>query len=450
MRGCPARFKTVFLLLSVAVFSLGGLAIGGGSAGAGIMTHPSASFGSAGLPASGSSSFSVGSIGPFGGTPGGRTTLHPDYILGCPPHCILKVNAIGLPTDPSVGIAFPGYQNSTIVYSTNLSRSFNVSSNTTYSFVIVGPHGYAVSSGSALQQVAVGTANVTVNVQFYRAATTDLTIRESGLFRGTEWCWTFAGVANICSDRSSSRIGNLTQGSYAVAPDPVPGYNLTAPPPTPVILTGAAVTEHVQYAPVRYGVTFLEHGLAPGDRWTVRVASIPGSAPKIRETGTSTGDEIHILLANGTYGYSVKGPHGFIFGCPPHCIPPVSDQFSVSGSSVGVNVTFALATTNVTFEETGLSGQTWGISLNGSAFGWSNRTLETNGTSVTFAGVPNGTYLAYPVSVAGFVTAHAIHLSVHGPRGPITVHYSTAPSAGSRQPVPANGLAAVVRSGPRE
>ncbi|MCI4343947.1 MAG: thermopsin family protease, partial [Thermoplasmata archaeon] len=158
--------------------------------------------------------------------------------------------------------------------------------------------------------------------------------------------------------------------------------------PNPAIGTftvaGASVGTTAILFGVGQAVTFTESGLPSGVTWYVNVS---GQAHLSTTTTLLGGTTLAITLSNGVYPYTVASSD-------KRWAPAYSSPVTVSGSPVGVPVTFTLFTYAVTFSESGLtSGLTWQVTVGGTP-----KSLTTDGgtDSLTFPEA-NGTY-AYVIT----------------------------------------------------
>jgi hypothetical protein len=119
-----------------------------------------------------------------------------------------------------------------------------------------------------------------------------------------------------------------------------------------------------------YAVGISETGLPEGEGWWMDVPALYPSLLTPKPTLTLT-------LPNGTYPYTAATVDANYSA--------VAGAFTVSGQPISVQVRFSRATYLVTFAERGLpSGTEWEVSLNG--------TSMTGTNSLSFGGLPNGTY----------------------------------------------------------
>lgn len=140
-----------------------------------------------------------------------------------------------------------------------------------------------------------------------------------------------------------------------------------------------------------YTVTFLADGLASGDQFCVNIGQ-PGGC------STNSSSIKFTTVPNGTYSYTVS----LAPGTSGYKISPSSGSFTVNGANVTVDITFTpiVTTFYVEFTESGLSGQSWTVTLNGSS-------QSTTGTRIKFTGLSNGTYPYTVTAPSGYTASPA-------------------------------------------
>jgi outer membrane protein assembly factor BamB len=202
------------------------------------------------------------------------------------------------------------------------------------------------------------------------------TFSESGLPTGTPWSVTLGGDYR----GSVTDTLNFTEpnGTYAFQLGEVAGH-LPTPQFGLVNVTGANLSESISFSTATYSVALTEVGLPPGTNWDIYVGEV--------EHGSST-STIDLVVANGTYAYTV--------GAVPGYTPFVTTgSVVVTGANLTRELAFVVATTEVTFTETGLpAGTTWGMDLGGVQH-------LSSTTSVAFS-EPNGTFAYLVRIVAGY------------------------------------------------
>jgi len=231
---------------------------------------------------------------------------------------------------------------------------------------------YVANNGSASVSVLgpAGAAQYTVN------------FTESGLPIGTTWSLTLNGTPLTSS--SASIVTSEPNGTYAFTIDAKTGYT-AAPSSGSITVEGADTSQAITFTPIRatYNVAFVESGLPSGTSWSV---TFNGST---LSSGTATISFPGV--PNGTYSFTVAARTGYT-------IAPSSGSITVSGADKNQAVVFTgiPATYAVAFVESGLpNGTAWSVTFNGS-------TSSSDTDTITFSGVPNGTFSFTVGAVNGF------------------------------------------------
>jgi hypothetical protein len=359
---------------------------------------------------------------PAGGAAPVAVASHPDVVTRCPP-CIINIVSrnlpkvgsgggnVRLPADPSKtlpwGVAVSGVDNGALQTTNTTEISIGDLPNGVYHYLIVGPSGWTAANESG--SVTLNDDNATVATGFTSAPTHDLTVRESGLPKGTLWCATVASALTFCSSFASQHVANLTPATYAFSVAGVPGYSLKYAAPTSVNLTDGSLSVHLIYRTTLYSLTFDESGLAPATVWRLTLFWYGGSPLKNHHESRSTsGTSLVFAVYNGTYNYSIKAPGG-------NGVPKETPVF-VNGSSVTRDLVFTPIPSPVTFKETGLkAGQTWSITID-------NQTYSTNATQLE-VNLTDGKY-GYSIGPPAGFTGHGSPVSVKVDGSPVTVRIS--------------------------
>jgi hypothetical protein len=149
-----------------------------------------------------------------------------------------------------------------------------------------------------------------------------------------------------------------------------------------VNVTGRNVSVSIVFSPSvtvsKYSVIFTETGLVSGI-WYVNLTN--------GQSYYSSSTIITLLLANGTYNYSVSTGNTLFEPSP------ANGTFTVKGSSVAVSIKFSELQFSLQFNETGLpTGSHWSITLNGT-------TESSTSNNISFLVLPGTyTYLIIPPS----------------------------------------------------
>ena len=175
---------------------------------------------------------------------------------------------------------------------------------------------FAVAAGWTVSKLPLGFTPVTISgagkslsVVFKLAkGAHKLTFHEKGLPKGTAWSVTLNGTSPLTdlfnatvTSTASTIVFSVAPGSYNYTVVPVAGFTPTPASGSVSVGPHGGVSVRVAFAPVTYAVTFEETGLAGGSSWKVTVG---------HQTISSTSSSITFQLANGTYTYKVRGPHG--------------------------------------------------------------------------------------------------------------------------------------------
>ncbi len=197
--------------------------------------------------------------------------------------------------------------------------------------------------------------------------------QETGLPTGDRWFVNVSGVGSFNSTTSTLSF-SLSNGSYSYTVSS--GGNYYAPTPGAGSLdeSGSVLTVSVTFQPYSSPVTFHEGGLPAGQRWEVTLGT---------QTLSGTSSTLSFTVLNGSYSFQVGPSKGWLPS-------PSSGTVSVTGSAIGVTLTFSAPQFAVTFLLTSGSPTSWNVSLS------NGLQLNTTAPSLT-AGLPNGTY-RYAVS----------------------------------------------------
>lgn len=282
----------------------------------------------------------------------------------------------GLPTGTSWGVTLGG----STVHSINPSITFSDLETGQYGFEVDAPTGYSVSQSG-------GTINLTgpeppkeLHFSPGGAPTYRVAFTESGLPSGTSWSVTLGGATNS-STSNTITFAEIT-GTYGYAITNVPGWHQTTFPYAGTIaVNGTSVMEPIlAFHQEEYTVPFDEHGIPLGTAWTVTLNGVAQS---------STTATITLTEPNGTYAYTIGDVAGWHITTGSY-----SGSVTVSGGSEAVAVVFSQVLYTVTFSETGLMGEAWSVTFNGS-------TESSVSTSIAFES-PNGTYSYAVGTVPGY------------------------------------------------
>lgn len=248
-----------------------------------------------------------------------------------------------------------------------------------------GTSGFAIDSANGLIYTADRYSSA-LSVLDPAALPQSFSVRfaESGLPTGTPWS---VSVNNtVYSAEEGAVLLGLINGTYSYDVAHVAGY-LASPSSGDLIVNGSGFTITISFEKVEvlYGIDFVSNGLPKGANWSV----IINGTREFAENGTTSFTE-----PNGTYYYNVSSPPGFL-SLPSH------GSTKVTGHLVTVELTFYVATYNISFDEQGLpKAANWSVNLDGSKFSSNTSVISLSGANAK----PNGTY-AYTVLLVHGYTA---------------------------------------------
>ncbi|HEV2165891.1 MAG TPA: YncE family protein [Thermoplasmata archaeon] len=228
--------------------------------------------------------------------------------------------------------------------------------------------------------------NLTILPKWY-----PINLSESGLPSGASWgvraVQSPIGFPTMSTNASHLELGG-PNGSYAF--QVVSADRGFACPGLLATVAGAGVDRSLNFSPVRENLTFVEDGLARGQRWSVDLSG---------RIGHSNSSTIVFAVPNGSYSFTVPGLAGWTTVSP-------AGTAAVLGPTL-ISIGWSRFTYNVTFRETGLpSGSLWGV-LVGSESG------SSSATNFSLA-EPNGSYGVLVEAVPGFVASYAQVFNVNG------------------------------------
>ncbi|MGI0140237.1 MAG: hypothetical protein ACREBT_03690, partial [Thermoplasmata archaeon] len=255
--------------------------------------------------------------------------------------------------------------------------------NGTYNYSIADVAGWHQTTLAYRGSVVVNGSNVVEPTLVFVQVTYTVTFAEGGLATGVTWAVTIAGTLYFAT-APSSVSASLPNGSFTYTISDVPGWHQATLPYTGSgNVSWAPVTEpSLLFTQVAYAVNFNETGL-PSGMWAVTISGAVVTA--------AVGSTITAYQPNGTFAYTVNDYAGY-----HQTTLPYSGSGTVSGAPVNEPImVFSQETYSVTFTASGLTNQTWGVTLNG------NHTTCAGSGTVTFTTV-NGTYNYSIDDVAGW------------------------------------------------
>ncbi len=241
----------------------------------------------------------------------------------------VTISEKGLPSGLvwSVDLVTAGAQVFGLFDSTASSYTVNLPDGT-YALGYDSPTGWVIT-GMPPASLKVDGAPVSVSLTYAMAkGYHKLTFKESGLPTGTAWSVTINGTSPTDWDLNATETSTTTSIVFSVVKGA--GLTYTVTPVSGYVAndkhgTVSGSTVKIKFSPYTFAVTFTEMGLAPGATWDVKIGK------KTYKSDTST---IVVDLGNGTYSYTVKGPHG-------ETPTPSSGTFSVVDNTKGLMISFS-------------------------------------------------------------------------------------------------------------
>jgi thermopsin len=255
-----------------------------------------------------------------------------------------------------------------------------------------------------------------------------VTLSEHGLALGATWTAFVVDPTGMIyydafATNAASQVIYLPTGTYYIEPQPPAEYTAPAAIALHVVGHATRVTIPFRLAPGYSILTFREVGLPAGTSWSVTVNGTTPVTDLYNATATSTGNEIQVLVTEGTYDYSVTGTDAFAPSVP-------TGTLAVTFSHTVV-VHFSLVRYAVTFTESGLpAGAHWALTIEGPVHGpgtlTSSVTVRSAATTAS-SSLPDGTY-EFTVSAPRGYACYVGYFLVAG--GPASVAVSCFASGG--------------------
>ena len=346
----------------------------------------------------------------------------------------------GVPSSKTWSVTLNGNASGAIL-GTTTSTTFQIG-NGTFSYAWGNTAGYHIQSpGTYTGSVTVHGANPsTVSVTFTHETYT-VTFSESGVPSSGTWSVTLNGNASgAIPGTTTSTTFSVGNGTFSYTVGTVSGYTPN-PSSGSVTVNGAnPATVSITFTPVSstYTVTFTESGMPTGAGGGVNFNS-EGLTPF-----TSGGTVAFSGVASGTYPYTITAGAGYALVTSTPTSP-----VTVSGSNVGVTVTFHALYT-VTFSESGVpSSKTWSVALNGNASGailgtTTSTTFQIGNGTFSYAwGSTAGYHIQSPGTYTGSVTVHGANPSTVS----VTFTHETYTVTFSESGVPGSGTWSVTLNG---
>lgn len=279
---------------------------------------------------------------------------------------------LGLPSGTSWSIDF----NNVTESSTTTTIVFEII-NGTYSYAVQLVKGYSASPSSG--DVTVNGGAQSVSIAFTANPVEKFTVEfsEIGLPRFHAWSVTFNGTTETST--GSTIEYSVPNGTYSFNVSVISGYS-SSPHTGSLTVNGANINQVITFTVITYSVTFDETGLPSGTEWYVNITSTSTSSLSSTTSSAATN------LVNGTYNYNIATVNKVYHAN--------GGSFTVDGSAVTIDVTFALVTYQIKFNETGLpTGNVWYVNITGES------SLSATSPSGMTISLDNGSY-SYNVSTS--------------------------------------------------
>jgi hypothetical protein len=227
---------------------------------------------------------------------------------------------------------------------------------------------------------------------------------ETGLPAGLDWQVSVGHATDtyVTDGSTDTLVFGEPNGPYSYSVQDISGWHQSnISYHGTVVVSGASVTEPtLTYSQVTYPVSFTASGLPASETFQVTLGGNPQSLLTDGSPDTLTFSE-----PNGTYAYAIADISGW---------HQTSLAYHGNAIVAGAGITeptlnYVQVTYTIKFQETGLpSGQTWQVTVGGDP-----QSLLTNGglDSLTWSGLPNGTYSYSITDISGF---HEANLAYHG------------------------------------
>jgi hypothetical protein len=251
----------------------------------------------------------------------------------------------------------------------------------------------------------------------------DLLFAERGLPNGTSWSVTLNGTTQVATGPLIRFLVPAGTYNFNAAAS---GYRTEIPPSNAtfgvVTTDGANMTVHAGFSRQSFLLTFHEAGLPLGTGWGVLIGN---------RSETSFSSNVTYSVVDGTYGYLVLAPPGYLTAIPGPAI--------VNGTNTVVLVAMFPQPYPIVFVEFGLpAGANWSVTVSNNTTGFF-QVKASFGSSIIFF-LSNGTYLVTFTLPSGFAAnGSSTSLTVAGEAvpGPVLhVHGPSAPTATGSEPNP--------------
>ncbi len=248
--------------------------------------------------------------------------------------------------------------------------------NGSYSFVVPNELTYYVSNLSGGHIMVNGSQAGSVIYLSFHSVMDQLTIREAGLPVGIAWDYSISG-SSPSTIVANYTVLNLLNGSYTLSFEPsFDSFSGLAYYPLQSLIQislNSSDMVAVNYSAFVYPIVIAESGLPANASWSAIVD---------QKTYYSQSSQISVSMPNGTYSYYI--PNVYV-----NYYPNVRDgNLTVSGFPVNLPIKFHEQNYTVMFQETGMVGVGWNVTVSNSTVKLSK---STTATSIEYS-LPNGSY----------------------------------------------------------
>jgi YVTN family beta-propeller protein len=259
-----------------------------------------------------------------------------------------------------------------------------------------GPSGVAVDPVTG--RVFVANAN-SGTVSTVAVLGFSVLVTESGLPPHSTWWFNLTRGAQSSTSGSNLSL-YLINGTYGyTVRTSTPGY---ASAPGFFIVRGRPITLQVSFARTTSPVSFDAVGLPSGLPWYVNLSG--------GFVGSTSGTSLIFNLTNGSYTYTVQTSDRMFAPTPG------AGEFMVQGSRLGIEIRFAIVTSPIIFQATGLpNGTEWWVHAGREQF-------TARGPSMSVS-LPNGTYRYTVGTVNLSYRAEAGSFTVDGTRVDVPINF---------------------------
>jgi hypothetical protein len=270
---------------------------------------------------------------------------------------------------------------------------------------------YAYAMTYHIYKFTIGTQSANLNGAVVSTGNY-IRFNQTGLPAGQSWNVSVknnsAGVNQIYSSTTDTLKAFLPTGynySFIFATFDQSFYNITNLSGKILLPSSSNATVNITLINETYFVNYKESGLNSGTSWSITLNGTKQS---------STSAEMHFLIRNGTYAWSLTYSNLYSANL-------TSGTVTVKGIAQTISIGFIYKAYNVTFSEVGLpSGQSWSIVINSTTY----TSNLSNGNTILFQG-KSGSYSAYINNASYLVPVDRYaNFTINGASMNITVNFA--------------------------